>query len=57
MKELIEYVTSSGTFRIIKILLYNHWTLLLFVIIISGLLSKKEDNFIPLSKIKGFIKK
>jgi hypothetical protein len=57
MKELINYIVTSNTFRILKIIFYNHWTLFLFAIIMAGLLSKKEDNFIPLSKIKGFIKK
>lgn len=57
MNNLIEYITTSGTYRILSILFTKFWILIVLGVIAAGLTAKKEDNFISLSKIKGFIKK
>ena len=56
MNELLNYIDTSSTFRIVLELVSKFWIFIL-IIIIALAFQKKEDNFIPLSKIKGFIKK
>lgn len=55
--KLMEYVDSSATFRIVLALVNKFWLGIIIIVVVVALTAKKDDGFIPLSKIKGFIKK
>jgi hypothetical protein len=55
--KLMEYVDSSATFRIVLALVNKFWLGIIIIVLVVALTAKKDDKFIDISKIKGFIKK
>jgi hypothetical protein len=55
--EILNYIDTSSTFRIVMALVSKFWLGIIIIIVVVVLTAKKDDGFIPLSKIKGFIKK
>lgn len=57
MNELLNYIDTSRTFKIVLALVNKFWLGIIIIVVVVALTAKKDDGFIPLSKIKGFIKK
>ena len=55
--EILNYIDTSRTFKIVLALVNKFWLGIIIIIVVVALTAKKDDGFIPLSKIKGFIKK
>jgi len=60
LKEVLNLLKESAILRKGIQIFVEHWKIMILIIIVGAIvaiLSDKEDNFIPISKIKGIVKK